>query len=70
MDGRDYRSTLDTNDTFTFTTIVNAIYVTIPIINNSHLDGQRFFVFGITSDCGISIWLQIFIWDDERGRLK
>ena len=70
MDGSDYRSTLGTNDTFTFTIVGEYIYVTIPIIDNSHLDGQRFFLFGITSDCGINIWLQIFIWDDERGRLK
>ena len=70
MDGRDYNSTLGTNDTFTFTIVGEYIYVTIPIIDNSGLDYQRFFLLGITSDCGINIWLQIFIWDDERGRLK
>ena len=71
MDGRDYRSTLGTNDTFTFTFVDESIYVTIPIMDNSRLDDrQRYFAFGITSDCGIRIWLQIFIWDDERGKLK
>ena len=45
------------------------MYVTIPIMNNHHRDNQRFFFFGITSNCGIRIWLQIFIWDDEQGRL-
>ena len=70
MDGRDYRSTLGTNNTFTFTNVGEYIYVTIPIIDNSRLDDERFFLLGITSDCGINIWLQIFIWDDERGRLK
>ena len=70
MDGRDYYSTPETNDTFTFTYFDQSIYVTIPILDNSHQDGQLYFVFRITSDCGISISLQIFIWDDERGMLK
>ena len=70
MDGSDYHSALGTNDTFTFTIVGQYIYVTIPIIDNLRLDGQRFFFLGITSDCGIKIWLQLFIWDDERGRLK
>ena len=67
MDGRDYNST---NNTHTFTLIDDNICVTIPIINNQHRDNQRFFLFGITSECGIDIWLQIFIWDDERGKYK
>ena len=69
MDGRDYRSTRVTNNTHTFTVIGDNIYVKIPILNNRRRDGQRFFLFGITSDCGINIWLQIFIWDDEQGKL-
>ena len=69
VDERDYNSSLDTNNTFTFTVIKDYIYVTIPIINNNHHDNQRFFLFGITSNCGINIWLQIFIWDDEQGKL-
>ena len=70
MDGIDYRSTRVTNNTHTFTVIGDNIYVTIPIINNRYRDGQRFFLFGITSECGIKIWLQIFIWDDEQGKLR
>ena len=70
MDGIDYLSTPGTDNTFTFTYVDQSIYVTIPILDNSRLDGQLYFVFGITSDCGISIWLQIFIWDDDRGMLK
>ena len=69
MDGRDYRSTRATNNTHTFTVIGDNIYVKIPIVNNRHHDGQRFFLFAIKSDCGIDIWLQIFIWDDEQGKL-
>ena len=69
MDGRDYRSTRATNNTHTFTVIGDNIYVKIPILNNRRRDGQRFFLFGIISNCGINIWLQIFIWDDEQGRL-
>ena len=69
MDGRDYRSTRATNNTHTFTVIGDNIYVKIPIVNNRRRDGQRFFLFGITSNCGINIWLQIFIWDDEQGKL-
>ena len=69
MDGRDYRSTRATNNTHTFTVIGDNIYVRIPILNNRRRDGQRFFLFGITSNCGIRIWLQIFIWDDEQGKL-
>ena len=69
MDGRDYHSTPDTNNTHTFTVIGDNIYVRIPILNNHRRDGQRFFLFGITSNCGINIWLQIFIWDDEQGKL-
>ena len=68
VDGRDYNSSVATNNTHTFTIIEDSIYVAIPIIDNNHSDGQRFFLFGITSDCGIDIWLQIFIWDDEQGR--
>ena len=69
VDGRDYYSSRATNNTHTFTVIGDNIYVTIPIINNRHRDGQRFFLFGIRSDHGIGIWLQIFIWDDEQGKL-
>ena len=69
MDGRDYHSTVETNDTHTFTVIDDNIYVKIPILNNRQRDGQRFFLFAIKSECGIDIWLQIFIWDDEQGRL-
>ena len=69
MDRRDYRSSLATNNTHTFTVIGDNIYVTIPILNNHRRDNQRFFLFGIRSDCGIDIWLQIFIWDDEQGKL-
>ena len=69
VDGRDYRSSLATNNTHTFTVIGDNIYVTIPILNNRHRDNQRFFLFGIISECGIDIWLQIFIWDDEQGKL-
>ena len=68
-DGRDYLSTPGTNDTYIFGGVNQSIYVTIPILDNPRLDGQLFFVFGITSDCGIRIWLQIFIWDDERGNI-
>ena len=39
-------------------------------MNNHHRDGQRFFLFGIKSECGIDIWIQIFIWDDEWGRFN
>ena len=66
MDGRDYRST---NDTFTFIIVGQSIYISIPLKDNLYHDGRRFFLFGITSDCGINIWIQIFIWDDEWGRL-
>ena len=69
MDGADYRSTVETNNTHTFTVIGDNIYVKIPILNNHHRDGQRFFLFAIKSECGIDIWLQIFIWDYEQGRL-
>ena len=68
MDGRDYHSTPDTNNTHTFNVIGDNIYVKIPILNNCR-DGQRFFLFGITSNYVINIWLQIFIWDDEQGTL-
>ena len=68
VDGRDYNSSRATNNTHTFTVVEDSIYVAIPIIDNHRRDGQRFFLFGITSDCGIDIWLQIFIWDDEQGR--
>ena len=67
MDGIDYSSS-NISNTHTFTVIGDNIYVTIPIINNQHRDGQRFFLLGITSECGIDIWLQIFIWDDERSK--
>ena len=67
VDGRDYNSSRATNNTHTFTVVEDSIYVAIPIIDNHRRDGQRFFLFGITSDCGIDIWLQIFIWDDEQG---
>ena len=69
MDGRDYHSSHATNNTHTFTVIGDNIYVTTPIINNDRRDNQRFFLFGIQSECGIDIWLQIFIWDDEQGKL-
>ena len=68
VDGKDYRSTAATNDTFIFSRVGQAIYVRIPIIDNMRHDGKRFFLFGITSKSGIDIWLQIFIWDDEWGR--
>ena len=70
MDGRDYNSSLDTNNTHTFTVIEDYVNVNIPIVNNNHHDNQRFFLFGIKSECGIDIWLQIFIWDDEQSRLQ
>ena len=63
-DGTDYHSTAGT---FTFDAVNNVLYFPILIIDNSNPDGQRFFVLGITSDCGIDIWIQIFIWDDETG---
>ena len=69
MDGIDYRSTAANNDTFTFHFVGQAIYVTIPLIDNLRHDGKRYFLFGITSKYGINIWIQIFIWDDEWGRL-
>ena len=68
VDGKDYRSTAATNDTFIFSRVGQAIYVRIPIIDNMRHDGKRFFLLGITSKSGIDIWLQIFIWDDEWGR--
>ena len=70
MDGRDYHSTPATNDTFTFLFVGQFIYVTIPLIDNLCHNGKRYFLFGITSKCGIDIWIQIFVWDDERGMLK
>ena len=69
VDGRDYYSTPGTNDTFTFLFVGQFIYVTIPLIDNLCYNGKRYFLFGITSKCGIDIWIQIFIWDDERGML-
>ena len=69
MDGIDYHSTDATNDTFTFLFVGDAINITIPLIDNLRYDGKRYFLFGITSKCGINIWIQIFIWDDEWGRL-
>ena len=68
MDGIDY-SSRNINNTYTFTVIGDNIYVTIPIKNNRRRDNQRYFLFGITSEYDIDIWLQIFIWDDEQGRL-
>ena len=67
VDGRDFNSTSYTNDTTKFTYVGQAICIHIPILDNMRHDGRRFFFFGITSDRGINIWLQIFIWDDERG---
>ena len=64
-DGRDY---LSTNDTHKFTYVGESICITIKIIDNLRHDGKRFFLLGILSDCGIDIWIQIFIWDDEWGR--
>ena len=69
MDGVDYQSGIDTNNSFTFDAAGVFTNVTIPIKDNSRRDGQRFFLFAIKSDSNINIWLQIFIWDDERGRL-
>ena len=66
-DGVDY---VASNDIYTFTHIGEYIYVTIEIRDNLRHDGKRFFLFGILSTCGIDIWIQIFIWDDEWGRLK
>lgn len=63
-DRRDY---VDTNDTHKFTRIGESIYIAIKIIDNLRHDGKRFFLFGIVSECGIDIWIQIFIWDDEWG---
>ena len=70
VDGRDYNSSLDTNNTHTFTVIEDYVNVNIPIVNNNHHDNQCVFLFGIKSECGIDIWLQIFIWDDEQSRLQ
>ena len=69
MDGVDYQSGIDTNNSFTFDAAGVFTNVTIPIKDNSRRDGQRFFLFAIKSDSNINIWLQIFIWDDERGKL-
>ena len=69
VDGVDYQSGIDTNNTFTFDAVGVYENVTIPIKDNTRRDSQRFFLFAIKSDCNISTWLQIFIWDDDRGRL-
>jgi len=57
-------------DVYTFTSVGKSFCIQIPIIDNYDHDGNLFFLFGITSDCGINIWIQIFILDDEWGRLK
>ena len=65
VNGRDFSSTSGARR---FTFVGEAIYIYIPIIDNMRHDGKRFFLIGITSECGIDIWLQIFICDDEWGR--
>ena len=64
--GTDY---LSTAGDFTFNAVNITLYIPILIMDNSHTDDERYIVLGITSDCGINIWIQIFIWDDETGRL-
>ena len=67
VSGTDYSSV---SNNYTFSVVGEYIYVRIKIRDNSRHDGKRFFFFGIKSDLGLDIWLQIFIWDDEAGRLK
>ena len=65
--GDDY---LPFEDDFTFTAKGQYKYVTIQILNNAKHDGKRYFFLYIKSSCGVYIWIQIFIWDDEWGRFN
>ena len=56
--GTDY---LSTAGSLTFDAVNVTLYFPIEILDNSNPDGERYIVLGITSDCGIDIWIQIFI---------